>query len=172
MGTGGRAAVDASMAVSIMSKLLKVGFGYDCALSVANSALMVKSQDESLATVDVVSLDLFSGNAEFMKAGAPITFVRQSGKINRIEPTSLPAGILSDIKLTHDNLVLNDGDIIVMLSDGAVSISDKWIGAMMRDFDGDEIQTLVNDIIDEATIGSKLGRDDDITVIGVRVVEN
>ena len=172
MGTGGRAAVDASMAVSIMSKLLKVGFGYDCALSVANSALMVKSQDESLATVDVVSLDLFSGNAEIMKAGAPITFVRQSGKINRIEPTSLPAGILSDIKLTHDNILLNDGDIIVMLSDGAVSISDKWIGAMMRDFDGDEIQTLVNDIIDEATIGSKLGRDDDITVIGVRVVEN
>ena len=172
MGTGGRAAVDASMAVSIMSKLLKVGFGYDCALSVANSALMVKSQDESLATVDLVSLDLFSGNAEIMKAGAPITFVRQSGKINRIEPTSLPAGILSDIKLTHDNLTLGDGDIIVMISDGAVSISDKWIGAMMRDFDGDEIQNLVNDIIDEATIGSKLGRDDDITVIGIRVVEN
>ena len=172
MGTGGRAAVDASMAVSIMSKLLKVGFGYDCALSVANSALMVKSQDESLATVDVVSLDLFSGNAEIMKAGAPITFVRQSGKINRIEPTSLPAGILSDVKLTHDSITLGDGDIIVMISDGAVSISDKWIGAMMRDFDGDEIQNLVNDIIDEATIGSKLGRDDDITVIGIRVVEN
>ena len=172
MGTGGRAAVDASMAVSIMSKLLKVGFGYDCALSVANSALMVKSQDESLATMDVVSVDLFSGNAELMKAGAPITFVRQSGKIHRIEPTSLPAGILSDIKLTHDNLELKDGDLIVMLSDGAVSISDKWIGAMMRDFDGDEIQTLVNDIIDEATIGSKLGRDDDITVIGIRLVDN
>ena len=172
MGTGGRAAVDASMAVSIMSKLLKVGFGYDCALSVANSALMVKSQDESLATMDIVSLDLFSGNAEIMKAGAPITFVRQSGRINRIEPTSLPAGILSDIKLTHDNIELKDGDIIVMLSDGAVSISDKWIGSMMRDFEGDEIQVLVNDIIDEATIGSKLGRDDDITVIGIRVVEN
>lgn len=172
MGTGGRAAVDASMAVSIMSKLLKVGFGYDCALSVANSALMVKSQDESLATMDLVSLDLFSGNAEIMKAGAPITFIRQGGKINRIEPTSLPAGILSDIKLTHDYINLSDGDIIIMLSDGAVSISDKWIGSMMRDFDGDEIQTLVNDIIDEAAIGSKLSRDDDITVIGIRVVEN
>ncbi len=172
MGTGGRAAVDASMAVSIMSKLLKVGFGYDCALSVANSALMVKSQDESLATVDLVSLDLFSGYAEIMKAGAPITFVRKGGRILRFEPTSLPAGILTDIKLTHDEVELDHGDIIIMLSDGAVSISDKWIGAMMRDFEGDEVQELVNDIIDEATIGSKLGRDDDITVIGIRVVEN
>ncbi len=172
MGTGGRAAVDASMAVSIMSKLLKVGFGYDCALSVANSALMVKSQDESLATVDLVSLDLFTGNTEIMKAGAPITFVKQSGKIHRVEPVSLPAGILSDVKLSHDDYELSEGDLVVMLSDGAVSISDKWIGAMMRDFDGDEIQELVNDIIDEATIGNKLGRDDDITVIGIRVVEN
>lgn len=172
MGTGGRAAVDAGMAVSIMSKLLKVGFGYDCALSVANSALMVKSQDESLATIDIVSLDLFSGNVEVMKAGAPITFVKQSGKVLRIEPTSLPAGILADVKLSHDDVELSDGDIIIMLSDGAVSISDGWIGAMMRDFEGDEIQELVNDIIDEATIGSRLGRDDDITVIGIRVVEN
>lgn len=172
MGTGGRAAVDASMAVSIMSKLLKVGLGYDCALSVANSALMVKSQDESLATVDMVSLDLFTGGAEIMKAGAPITFVKQSGKIVRIEPSSLPAGILSDVKLSHNDIELGDGDLIVMVSDGAISISDGWIGAMMRDFDGDEIQELVNDIIDEATIGSRLGRDDDITVIGIRMVEN
>lgn len=172
MGTGGRAAVDASMAVSIMSKLLKVGFGYDCALSVANSALMVKSQDESLATVDIVSLDLFSGNVEIMKAGAPITFVRQSGKVIRIEPTSLPAGILADVKLSHNDVELSDGDLIIMVSDGAVSISDGWIGAMMRDFEGDEIQELVNDIIDEAAIGSRLGRDDDITVIGIRIVEN
>lgn len=172
MGTGGRAAVDAGMAVSIMSKLLKVGFGYDCALSVANSALMVKSHDESLATIDIVSLDLFSGNLEIMKAGAPITFVKQSGKVLRFEPTSLPAGILADVKLSHDDIELSDGDVIIMLSDGAVSISDGWIGAMIRDFEGDEIQELVNDIIDEASIGSRLGRDDDITVIGIRVVEN
>lgn len=172
MGTGGRAAVDASMAVSIMSKLLKVGLGYDCALSVANSALMVKSQDESLATVDMVSLDLFSGNAEIMKAGAPITFIKRGGKIIRVEPSSLPAGILSDVKLSHNDVELGSGDIIIMVSDGAVSISDGWIGAMMRDFEGDEIQELVNDIIDEATIGSRLGRDDDITVIGIRLVEN
>ncbi|MDE7389995.1 MAG: SpoIIE family protein phosphatase [Lachnospiraceae bacterium] len=170
MGTGGRAAVDASMAVSIMSKLTKVGLGYDCSLSVTNSALMVKSRDESLATVDMLSLDLFSGNAELMKAGAPVTFVRKSGKVIRVEPTSLPAGILTDVKFSHDDVELDEGDIIVMVSDGAVCVSDGWIGAMIRDFEGDEIQELVNDIIDEAAIGSRLGRDDDITVVGVRVI--
>ena len=61
---------------------------------------------------------------------------------------------------------------VVMITDGAVSVSDEWIGAMMRDFEGSDIQELVNDIIDEATIGSKLCPDDDITVIGMRIMDN
>ena len=133
---------------------------------------MVKSRDESLATVDIASVDLFSGELFLMKAGAPVTFVRKSGKIHRIEPSSLPAGILTDIKLSHDDMSVKDGDIVVMITDGAVSVSDEWIGAMMRDFEGSDIQELVNDIIDEATIGSKLCRDDDITVIGMRIMDN
>ncbi len=171
MGTGGRAAVDGSMAVSVISKLVRSGLGFDAALSAANSALMVKSDDESLATADILSLDLFSGDAEIMKAGAPVTFFRKSGKIVRVEPLSLPAGILTDVKLTHDELSLSDGDLIIMVSDGAIAVSDEWIGAMMRDFEGDDIQQLVNDIIDEAMIGSHFTRDDDITVVGVRVMD-
>ena len=172
MGTGGRATVDAGLAVSVMTKLIRAGLSFDCSLNVANSALMVKSEDESISTVDMVSIDLFSGIAEIMKAGAPITFVRKNGRIHRVEPTSLPAGILPDVKLTHDMIELAQGDIVVMVSDGAVAISDSWIGEMMRSYEGRDIQELVNDIIDEATIGSKLCRDDDITVIGMRVMEN
>lgn len=172
MGTGGRAAVDGSMAVSIISRLVKSGLGFDASLGAANAALMCKSDDESLATADILSLDLFSGEAEIMKAGAPVTFFRKSGKVCRIEPASLPAGILTDIRLTHDEMELSDGDLIVMVSDGAIALSDEWIGAMMRDFEGDDVQELVNDIIDEATIGSSFGRDDDITVIGIRVMDD
>ncbi|MBQ1546266.1 MAG: SpoIIE family protein phosphatase, partial [Clostridia bacterium] len=172
MGTGGRAAVDGGMAVSVMTKLIRSGLGFDASLSAANSALMVKSNDESLATADIFSINLFSGESEIMKAGAPVTFVRKGGKVIRIEPTSLPAGILPDVRLTHDEMTLGDGDIVIMVSDGAIAISDEWIGAMLRDFEGDDIHELVNDIIDEATIGSSLGRDDDITVLGLSVFEN
>ena len=172
MGTGGRAAVDGGMAVSIISKLVKAGLGFDAALSAANSALMVKSEDESLATADILCLDLFTGEAQIMKAGAPVTFMRKSGKVIRIEPSSLPAGILGDISLTHDEEELDEGDLIVMVTDGAISISDEWIGAMMRDFEGADVQELVNDIIDEAMIGSTISRDDDITVVGIRVLSS
>ena len=170
MGTGGRAAVDGCMAVSIVSKLIRSGLGFDAAMSAANSALMVKSDDESLATLDIMCIDLFSGETKIMKAGAPVTFIRRSGKVERVEPTSLPAGIMPDVRLTHDERKLNAGDIVVMVSDGAVAISDNWISAMMRDFEGEDIQRLVNDIIDEAMIGSKLDRDDDITVVGTMII--
>lgn len=77
MGTGGRAAVDSNMAVSIMSKLCKAGLSYDCALSVVNSSLMIKSEDESMATLDVLDFNLFTGKAELMKAGACTTYIKR-----------------------------------------------------------------------------------------------
>ncbi|MBQ6600057.1 MAG: SpoIIE family protein phosphatase, partial [Clostridia bacterium] len=65
MGTGGRAAVDSNMAVSILKKLVVAGLSFDSSLSVINSALMVKSEDESLATLDVTDINLYSGKATF-----------------------------------------------------------------------------------------------------------
>ena len=49
MGSGGRAAVDSAMAGGA-AKLAKAGISFDCALRIVNSALLVKSGDESLAT--------------------------------------------------------------------------------------------------------------------------
>lgn len=172
MGTGGRAAVDGSMAESIMSKLIKAGLGYDCALSVVNSALMVKSGDESLATLDVISIDLFTGDAELLKAGAPLTFVKKNGKVLRCNNTSLPAGILTDIKFSHERLNLNPDDAVVMVSDGAVATGDGWLEAMIESWDEEFSQDFAKRVVSEARSRRTDGYDDDITVIAMRLIEN
>ena len=77
MGTGGRAAVDGNMAASVMTRLLRAGLSADSCLQIVNSALMVKSEDESLSTVDVTSVDLYTGKTTFKKAGAPVTFCKE-----------------------------------------------------------------------------------------------
>ncbi len=74
MGSGGRAAVDGAMASGLISRLLQAGFRSDSALRMVNSALMVKSGDESIATVDIACLDLFSGHLDSLKAGAALPF--------------------------------------------------------------------------------------------------
>ncbi|WP_255883343.1 MULTISPECIES: SpoIIE family protein phosphatase [unclassified Ruminococcus] len=172
MGTGGRAAVDGSMAESIMSKLIKAGLGYDCALSVVNSALMVKSGDESLATLDIASIDLFTGDCELLKAGAPLTFVKKNGKALRYNSTSLPAGILTDIKFSHERLNLNPDDRVVMLSDGAVATGDTWLEGMIENWDKESAQDFAKSVVAEARLRRTDGYDDDITVIAMRLIEN
>lgn len=169
MGTGGRAAVDGGMAVSIMSKLIKAGLGFDCSLKVVNSALLVKSGDESLATLDVVSVDLYSGDTDFMKAGAALSFIRKDGDMYRVETPSLPVGILPEIEFTYTEDTLSEGDIIVMVSDGATATGEEWIEHIISSWEDKSMQQLADLITDEATARRNDGHDDDITVIAMQI---
>ncbi|MEG1426579.1 MAG: SpoIIE family protein phosphatase, partial [Oscillospiraceae bacterium] len=92
MGTGGMAAVDGAMASSMTETLLKAGVGYDTALRMVNSALMSKSEEETLATLDIATLDLFTGKCEFRKAGGATTIIRRGKRSESIEEDSLPVG--------------------------------------------------------------------------------
>lgn len=172
MGTGGRAAVDGGMASSIMEKLLKAGLGYDCALKVVNSALLVKSGDESLATLDIVSVDLYSGKTDFMKAGAALSFIRKLGDMYRVETPSLPAGILPQVEFTYTEDELMEGDIIVMVSDGAIATGEDWIEHIISSWEEKSMQQLADHIIDEAVARRSDGHDDDITVIAMQIKSN
>ena len=169
MGTGGRAAVDGGMASGIMEKLLRAGLGYDCALKVVNSALLVKSGDESLATLDVTAIDLFNGRTLFMKAGAALTFIRKQGEIFRAETPSLPAGILPQIEFSYTEDEFDKGDIIVMVSDGAIATGEEWIERIINDWENKSMQQLADNIVDEAVSRRTDGHDDDITVIAMQI---
>ena len=172
MGTGGRAAVDGSMAEGIMTRLIKAGLGFDCALQVVNSALMVKSEDESLATLDIVCIDLFTGIAELMKAGAPATYVKKDGVVERIDFSSLPVGILADVKLAHKTVHLADTDWVLMVSDGAVSSGDRKIMDIMKNWTDGSAQEMAQVIIAETHNRSDGGYDDDITAIAMNIISN
>ena len=169
MGTGGRAAVDGGMAVSIFSKLIKAGLGFDCALKVVNSALLIKSEDESLATLDVISVDLYNGEVTFRKAGAALSFIRKNGDMYRVETPSLPIGILTDVEFTCTEDTLAPEDIIVIVSDGAVVCGEEWIERIILQWQDKSMQELAHLINDEATARRTDGHDDDITVLALRI---
>ena len=171
MGSGGRAAVDGAMAAGTLSRLVQAGLGFDCALRIVNSALLVKSTDESLSTLDSVCIDLFTGKAHFYKAGAPVSFVRRKGRVSRLELSSLPAGILREIKFAKEEVSLFPEDIIVLVSDGAVSGGDDWICGMLEEWDGGSAQALSERIIAQACDNREGGHDDDITVAAMILEE-
>ncbi|HZJ77568.1 MAG TPA: PP2C family protein-serine/threonine phosphatase [Clostridia bacterium] len=165
MGTGDRAAVDAALATEIFSSLVKAGLGFDCALRLTNSALLVKGIDESLSTLDVVSIDLFSGKAEFSKAGGAMSFVRKKNKVAALELSALPAGILREVNFEKAYANLETGDIVVMVSDGIIGNDHSWIMEELKIWRGNSAQELAQRISEMARRQKVKGRQDDMTVI-------
>lgn len=165
MGTGGRAAVDGAMASGLMSRLIKAGFGYDCSLRILNSSMLFKSTDESLATVDIASVDLYSGKTELYKAGAAPTLIRRSGRTGKAESTSLPAGILRDIGFDKAEVKCKIGDIIVMMSDGAVCEGCDWIRTEIEKWESGTAEELADRICEGAKRRRSDSHEDDITVM-------
>jgi stage II sporulation protein E len=160
------------MTVSILTKLLKSGLGENCALQVVNSALMVKSEDESLSTVDMVKLDLFDGSVTLNKAGAPFTYIKKGGRLLKKSAKSLPVGILGDVKFASDSVKLKGGDVIVMVSDGATLKDEKWLEDLIKSFkENDACADLAKAVVNEAIKRRSDGHDDDITAVAIKISE-
>lgn len=165
MGTGGRAAVDAAMTAEFFGGLVEKNISYDNALKIINSILELKSTNESLATIDAVRFNLFSGKAEFYKAGAAISFVRKNGKCSVVESASLPAGILSDVSFAKEKIMLSKGDIVVMVSDGVTNGKTEWIQEEIEKFSSSNPDILAQKIAGKVCDRTQGEKRDDITVV-------
>lgn len=171
MGTGGRAAVDGAMTAAMAESLLKAGIGFDSMLQTVNSALIAKSGDESLATMDVACVDLFTGQAEFRKAGAACTILRRGRNVEVIEGSSVPVGIMPQVEFACTQKELNAGDVIVMVSDGVVAAGAEWLEDLVLGWDEEENPNLLAQrITEEAQKRRSDGHEDDVTTL-VLVVE-
>ena len=165
MGTGGRAAVDGAMASGLMTRLLKAGLGYNCSLNILNSSMIFKSTDESLATLDISSVDLFTGKTDFYKAGAAPTVVRRNFKTGKAESTSLPIGILRDVGFDTAQVKLGAEDIVLMLSDGVISNGTEWIKKELANWKDGSADELAEHIALCAYRQRNDSHEDDITVL-------
>lgn len=164
MGSGGKAAIDAAMTVSLLSKLICAGFEFDAALKMVNSALLVKSNEESLSTVDLACVDLFTGKTEFLKAGAAPSYVLRSGTVGKVESTSMPAGILRGVEFEKSSMTLREGDRIIMISDGVLLGGSEWLIPQIKLSKELPAQEMAQEIAKIAKLRRTDGHDDDITV--------
>lgn len=171
MGTGGRAAVDGAMAADIMSRLSRAGLDFESALKIVNSSLLIKSSDESLATIDIACIDLFSGDVELIKAGAPLTLVKSNNKVTRFNTSSLPTGILMDITFARSTTTISNGDWIVMLSDGALALGEEFLERELKKWSDSDPQKLAVYLVDQIISKQDDEYDDDITVVAIHLTK-
>lgn len=118
MGSGRRAERESTKTLSIISRLIDVGFDLENAAECVNRLLMSGGDGEMYATLDAVLFNLNTGRLSLVKHGAPPSYVLRGGKINTLYAEALPVGIIEDAQPAVCSLSMCSGDVIIMMSDG------------------------------------------------------
>ncbi len=171
MGSGSRAALDSSMTVCLLKKLVTAGFSFDSSLELVNAALLVKSEEESLSTIDVATVDLYTGQTQFLKAGAAPSFVYRDGSVVKVESASMPAGILKGVDFAKSRLKLHQGDWIVMVSDGMLLNGSDWIFDQIKLSARKSAEEMAQDLWNTAKSRRTGEHDDDASILVCKIVE-
>lgn len=172
MGTGAGAAEDSGRVVGILEKFLRSGVDPAHAMKLLNSVMLLRSADKwGYATVDLVCIDLFSGNTCFYKYGAAPSYVKNGKSIKRIKGESLAVGLSTGEGLMPDivRMRLRPGSTAIIASDGVIADKeDKWIKEILSD-GADNMKTLAMNTIKAAE--ELYGAADDMTVVAICVEE-
>lgn len=170
MGTGTRAALDSVMTCSLVSRLMKAGFSPESAIETVNCALMIKSAEETLSTLDILKINPETGLCSFYKAGAAASIIKKADKTLALEKSSLPLGILGETEYEKSEIILCEGDIVFIMSDGASVIPHHSFKEILRENRNASVIKLSELIVNTALSMSPSGKHDDITVTCIRLI--
>ena len=118
MGMGERASKESRTAIELLEQFGEAGFPKETAVRLINSVLLLRHAEENYATLDLCSVDLYSGQAEFVKLGAAASYICRGNRVISVYTHSLPAGILERIPVEKNDMLLKDGDLILLFTDG------------------------------------------------------
>ena len=129
MGSGPQAGRESEAAVELIEKFTSAGFSKITAINTVNSIMTLRfSEEEKFSTIDLSSIDLYTGEIDFMKVGAVATFLKSGDSLEIIKSKSLPIGVLDKADIDIQQMKLKNGDVIVMLSDGVLDYNDENVG--------------------------------------------
>ena len=129
MGSGPEAGLESEAAIELIEKFMEGGFSEVTMLNAVNSIMGMKfSEDEKFTTLDMNSIDLYTGEIEFIKVGASMSFIKKGTEVEVVNSSSLPFGILDNINITPIKKKVKHGDIIVTISDGVIDVDKGNIG--------------------------------------------
>ena len=171
MGSGDLAEKMSATSISLVESFYRAGFDNDVILSCVNK-LLVGSGNEIFCAVDIAVLDLYNGLVDFIKLGACVGLVKNEGKVEIVSGSSLPLGVLEEMKPSVTKKALTSGDVVVLVSDG---VADCFKDATMLASAFAEVSLNVPQSIAEIILAKamKLCQNkpaDDMTVVVAKIV--
>ena len=175
MGSGPEARKSSQIAVKMLGRLLSNGFDKETSIELINNTILSNNKNETYATLDTMILDLYSGNSEYIKNGAAPTFIKNKKNVDIIKSIALPTGILNNVDLVVFDRDLEDGDIIVMCTDGIVESNKEytnkeiWVKNILENIETENVQKIADIILKEAIDNNYGNAADDMSIIVVKV---
>lgn len=171
MGSGNEAREESAASIEMYEDFMEAGFDRDVALDIINSVLLAGSERESFSTLDICTVDMYSGEAEFVKIGAVSTFILRDNRIELVKSSSLPVGILGDVDTEVVTTKLMEGDVIIMVTDGILDSTgnvvrnEKWLMRYIVKNRDKNPKALAETILKKAVENSHNSIRDDMTVL-------
>lgn len=176
MGSGPEARKSSQIVTKMLKRLLDSGFERETSIDLINSNLLNVSEDV-FATLDIVIIDLYKGNIEFVKNGACPTYIKNNRKIQIIKSLTLPAGIVKETNTDVFDKDIENNDIIVMCSDGILDSNieyknkELWIKYLLEDINVVNPQKIADIILNES-IDNNFGKiKDDMSVLVCKLIK-
>ncbi|SET41604.1 stage II sporulation protein E [[Clostridium] polysaccharolyticum] len=170
MGTGERASEESELVIELLEQFLEAGFTESSAIKLINSILVVNSDDQTVSTLDISSINLFTGVCSFIKIGASTTFIKRNGWIETIQSTNLPVGMFNEIDIEGSEKKLYDGDYVIMVSDGILDFvsgvdKEEIFKEILEEMDVTNPQEMADTILKRILEKEEHGVRDDMTVL-------
>ncbi len=117
-GSGERAAAESEKALSLLERFCESGLSIKQYFTICNGLIYLKRDVLGSITMDVMHVNLYTGEARFYKMGACETFIIRDEEIEKVQSKQSVLGIKKDIRITGSSIFLKQGDVVVMMTDG------------------------------------------------------
>ena len=118
MGSGELACRDSQAVIEFMERFLEAGFQKEKAFSMVNGAIAAQNGCCNLTTLDICAMNLLTGEAEFVKAGAAASYIKRGNWVDEVAADTLPLGSIDELSPITQSVRLADTDMLIMISDG------------------------------------------------------
>ena len=169
MGSGKEANEISQRASSIVKPLLLGGLSPQNAVKALSMLLSQHSdRDEISTTVDLMRIDLYTGEGIAIKCGAAPSYIKRGGEIIRLSARTLPLGILEASDLEPISFSARENDVIVLVSDGVSECENDSLPLL--DYLNSKRASVPKELTDGIIeLSRKNGREDDLSVIAVKI---
>lgn len=125
MGTGNLAAAESQTVIAMARSLITTGVSMKTVIDLINLSMNLKGSGETSASLDMLCVDLLTGQCTITKAGAGVSVVISENGVSRHYADSLPLGIVKEVKAVECQFTAKAGDSILLMSDGVGVISQE-----------------------------------------------